>query len=406
MDEIDDTDLFEEDDIEHMIEENEDESVEKQDGNDDERGENKDNEIEDTQNIKKDIKKRVVRNPRVKLDASRLCGERGIAILPKIFEDVRFKGKGYEKEDLNKLMSTLEHWAYRMYPCVSFDECLQTIEKLGNKAPVKVYLKKLRLDMPLLTNDFIRDDNEDKDENSSENIPMMTDEDRFDSLIKEYENQNQANSSFLSGIDPINYSLPDESCTSKSPLKFPKEFTDEQKERMEKNKRIAMQRRLLSENIGNEGSSQTNMESVTNEIEKNNYSLTNNDDDLSEKSIMTHLNDSNLDTLISNNKTVEKEHPEENPQCFIGKNSNNKLNMNSLNSDKVLSIEEPKYIDDLENNDYSKKELDCYAIQNDDKLNTSSKKKLNSAVIDEEPIDIDSDDSDCLRIACDEDSYN
>ncbi|XP_067131290.1 TIMELESS-interacting protein [Centruroides vittatus] len=401
MDEIDDRDLFEEDDIEHMIEQNEDENVEKQDGND-EHGENKDNEVEDTQNIKKDIKKRVVRNPRVKLDASRLCGERGIAILPKIFENVRFKGKGYEKEDLNKLMSTLEHWAYRMYPCVPFDECLQIIEKLGNKAPVKVYLKKLRLDMPLLTNDFIRDDNENKDENSSENVPMMTNEDRFDSLIKEYENQNRADSSFLSGIHPINYSLP----PVKSSVKFPKEFTDEQKERMEKNKRIAMQRRLLSENVGNEASSQTNMGSVTNEIEKNNYSLTNDGDDLSEKSITTHLNDSNHDTLISNNKTVEKEQPEENPECFIGKNSNDKLNMNSLNSYKVLSIEEPKYIDDLENNDYSKKELDCYAVQNDDKLNTSPKKKLNSAVIDEEPIDIDSDDSDCLRIACDEDIYN
>ncbi|CAE1235957.1 TIPIN [Acanthosepion pharaonis] len=105
--------------------------------------------------LAKGAAKKVVRNPQPKLDPQRLSSERGIAILPKLFENVKFKGKGYEAQDLEKVIKGLEHWAHRLFPKRTFDECLQTIEKLGNRREVKTCIKKIRLDMPVLDEDFV-----------------------------------------------------------------------------------------------------------------------------------------------------------------------------------------------------------------------------------------------------------
>lgn len=60
--------------------------------------------------LSKGAAKKVVRRPQPKLDATRLTGERGIPILPKVFQDVKFKGKGHEARDLQIIMRYLEHW--------------------------------------------------------------------------------------------------------------------------------------------------------------------------------------------------------------------------------------------------------------------------------------------------------
>lgn len=83
-------------------------------------------------------KKRTVKNPRPKLDPERLKGPRGIAVIADAFKDFKFHGKGYEKMDLNRVMKRLEHWAHRLYPRFQFDDCLDKIEKLGQKKPVQV----------------------------------------------------------------------------------------------------------------------------------------------------------------------------------------------------------------------------------------------------------------------------
>lgn len=83
-------------------------------------------------------KKRTVKNPRPKLDPERLKGPRGIAVIADGFKDFKFHGKGYEKVDLNRVMKRLEHWAHRLYPRFQFDDCLDKIEKLGQKKPVQV----------------------------------------------------------------------------------------------------------------------------------------------------------------------------------------------------------------------------------------------------------------------------
>lgn len=45
-----------------------------------------------------------------------------------------------QKEDLNKLLSTLEHWSHRLFPSMKFEACLKQIEKLGKKRAVQVEL--------------------------------------------------------------------------------------------------------------------------------------------------------------------------------------------------------------------------------------------------------------------------
>lgn len=82
--------------------------------------------------------KRIIKNPQPKLNVETLKGSRGIHTLPQVFEKVKFKGKGYEEQDLNLLMKTYEYWCHRLFPKFSFDDCLARIEKLGTKKTVQV----------------------------------------------------------------------------------------------------------------------------------------------------------------------------------------------------------------------------------------------------------------------------
>lgn len=100
-------------------------------------------------------KRKRVLNPQPKLNEERLKGPRGIGIIEKMFEDVKLKGKGHEKEDLELVMGRLEHWAHRLYPKFQFDDCLQRIEKLGSRRPVANYVKRIRMGMEEEVNEII-----------------------------------------------------------------------------------------------------------------------------------------------------------------------------------------------------------------------------------------------------------
>lgn len=58
--------------------------------------------------IKMKIKKKQFR-----LNPERLKSDRGIIAIDDIFKDIKFKGKGYEKHDLDDIMKRFEHWAHR-----------------------------------------------------------------------------------------------------------------------------------------------------------------------------------------------------------------------------------------------------------------------------------------------------
>lgn len=178
-------------------------------------------------------KKRVVKNPQPKLNPARLMGPRGIAVLEDTFKDFEFHGKGFEKSDLNQLMKRLEHWAHRLFPKFTFDDCLQKIENLGHKKEVKTYVKRVRMG---LVNEVelpsLNDEVDEKEEQIDEPI------DAFDALIGQQLS--------LSHVSQPYTALQDASQSSAQPQvqTAVKTLTEEQKERMRRNRLLAEQRKL------------------------------------------------------------------------------------------------------------------------------------------------------------------
>lgn len=60
-------------------------------------------------------KVKVIRVKRKKdlLNPLRLKGPRGIMACEDFFKDMKYKGKGYEKQDLDEVMKRMELWAHR-----------------------------------------------------------------------------------------------------------------------------------------------------------------------------------------------------------------------------------------------------------------------------------------------------
>lgn len=205
---------------------------------------------DDTKKRKIDPKtsqKRVVRNPQPKLDAERLKGPKGIHTIEQQFVDFKFRGKGHEKSDLNKLMKKLEYWSHRLFPKFEFDDCLTKLEALGAKKPVQTHLNKIRLGM-LTDDDVVRNDGGLEDEEAVQDSAPIDD---FDALIaEELEKQRNSvtprrhNASFQS-IDSnetparVADALPNTQSRSSDI-----EITADMKEKMERNRQIAIQKRL------------------------------------------------------------------------------------------------------------------------------------------------------------------
>ncbi|KAJ2944947.1 hypothetical protein O0L34_g1844 [Tuta absoluta] len=174
--------------------------------------------------------KRVVKNPRFVLNPARLTGPRGISVIPEHFKDFKFKGKGHEKEDLDLVLKKLEHWAYRLYPKFKFEDCLKKIETLGKKRTVSVHLTKIRSDQLISDDTVVQRDSSDE-ENLAAPLPV---EDEFDQLL-----QQQIE---LAKATP----RPGD---NRSPFMAPKatsspSISDEQRERMIRNRKLAEERRL------------------------------------------------------------------------------------------------------------------------------------------------------------------
>lgn len=47
------------------------------------------------------------------LNVVRLKGPRGIVAVDDFFKNMKFKGRGYEKQDLDDVLKRMEHWAHR-----------------------------------------------------------------------------------------------------------------------------------------------------------------------------------------------------------------------------------------------------------------------------------------------------
>lgn len=204
----------------------------------------------------KGASKNSVKRPMPKLDSMRLTGERGIPILPRVFKDVKLKSKGHEVDDLKVMMRYLEHWAHRLFPMMPFDEVLARIERLGTKRDVQTCIKKMRLGMPVLGSDTVgrsddeKDSDGDADDGKNKQQKIATAEDLFDAMLRDEDpmadlvkTNGQANSP--TACTPCSstgnrHSPSSQTCTAGA---MSGGLTPQMMERMERNKRLAMQRR-------------------------------------------------------------------------------------------------------------------------------------------------------------------
>ncbi|KAL7741601.1 hypothetical protein ACLKA6_019372 [Drosophila palustris] len=132
--------------------------------------------------IKVEPKKRAVRNPRPRLTVDKLRGPRGLHTIENYFKDIKYKGKGHEKADLDEILKRLQHWGHRMYPSYTFDDVLSNIERLGKKKPLQVHMTRYRLGQleELNLQDEVLDNANDEDAND-----VAEPFDEFDALLGE-----------------------------------------------------------------------------------------------------------------------------------------------------------------------------------------------------------------------------
>ncbi|TMW54876.1 hypothetical protein DOY81_000109, partial [Sarcophaga bullata] len=135
--------------------------------------------------VKVQPKKRAVLNPRPRLNVEVLRGPRGLHTIEDYFKDIKYKGKGHEKEDLDEVMRRLQHWGHRMYPTYKLDDVLTNIERLGKKKPLQVHMSRYRLGM-LESMKNHGEINEEMDDDEDQ-PPNVADEpyDEFDALLDE-----------------------------------------------------------------------------------------------------------------------------------------------------------------------------------------------------------------------------
>jgi TIMELESS-interacting protein len=72
------------------------------------------------------------------LDSVRLNSDRGLLALEREMRNVKLRGRGNELADYDIVMGKLQHWAHRLFPSYTFDDCLDKLEKLGTKKVVNV----------------------------------------------------------------------------------------------------------------------------------------------------------------------------------------------------------------------------------------------------------------------------
>ncbi|XP_063781643.1 TIMELESS-interacting protein [Pseudophryne corroboree] len=157
--------------------------------------------------------RRAVKRPQPKLDAVRLTSQRGLPALRHLFENTKFKGKGHEAEDLKVLIRQMENWANRLFPKLQFEEFLSRLETLGNKKEVQTCLKRIRMDLPIVHEDF----------NSEEVVVQMED-----------------NNLDLASED---FPAPPESPPSLSQPSTA-ELSEETLQRIERNRQLALEKRM------------------------------------------------------------------------------------------------------------------------------------------------------------------
>lgn len=89
--------------------------------------------------IDAELKIRKPRRPIAKLDETRLLSEKGIPKLRRITKErLRFRGKGHEFADVQRLLNTYQLWLDDLFPKAKFADGLALVERVGHRRGVKV----------------------------------------------------------------------------------------------------------------------------------------------------------------------------------------------------------------------------------------------------------------------------
>lgn len=68
--------------------------------------------------------------------------------LVRIYEDFPreglFRGRGYELQDMKRLLNMYKEWGFQMYPGLAFPDLLSRCESFGHKSRTKICLRALR----------------------------------------------------------------------------------------------------------------------------------------------------------------------------------------------------------------------------------------------------------------------
>merc|ERR1719354_935497 len=171
--------------------------------------------------------KRVIKNPQPKLNPERLMGPRGLLALGEEFKDWKPRGDGHEFQDLDQILSKLNNWTHRLYPKLPFDASLNIIEnRLGNKKAVSTYVKKIRMDMAVPIRQETNDDDQPNNDVGEDEVERYGEEPSQPSAEEEFENMTSSTQTQRSQTQSNTTTL-----------------SDEQLERMRRNKEMAAQKK-------------------------------------------------------------------------------------------------------------------------------------------------------------------
>lgn len=183
----------------------------------------------------------------VRLNPEKLTGPRGIHKIENEFKDVKYKGKGHEKEDLDKVIQHLSHWAHRLFPKYNFDDCLTAIETQGKKRAVQSFLHKYRnddLDEDIVRN--VNDSDEEDGQRKADGMEVPVEFDEMDQMISEQisKTTNVFNNTMESDLGVRELDITRSSISSQRTMvpQASSTLTEEQIQMIQENKRKAIER--------------------------------------------------------------------------------------------------------------------------------------------------------------------
>ncbi|KAI9094890.1 replication fork protection component Swi3-domain-containing protein [Phlyctochytrium arcticum] len=125
----------------------------------------------------------------VKLDAERILGADGLPRLRRLSTKMKFKGRGHEYEDLQKLMAFYQIWAHRLFPKLQFNSFITRAEKVCREKRLRIFVgsmlqedrrrHNLQMDMDM-DMDTAANEEEPSGQNAGENARASTGSNRND----------------------------------------------------------------------------------------------------------------------------------------------------------------------------------------------------------------------------------